>query len=189
MPFSDALTFVRTWASRPLRTGAILPSGEALARLITSRITADTGPVLELGPGTGVFTRAMLDKGVRPEDLTLVEAAPEFAELLRERFPGVRVLAMDATGLADMAPPTGAKAGAVVSGLPLLSLPAGSIEPILAGAFAWLRPDGAFYQFTYGPRCPVPEPIREALGLDAQRIGRVLRNVPPASVWRLTRRA
>ena len=79
--------------------------------------------------------------------------------------------------------------GAVVSGLPLLSMSPRKIMGVLIDAFHYLREDGAFYQFTYGPRCPVPKQILERLGLQQKRIGRTLRNLPPATVYRITRKA
>ena len=105
------------------------------------------------------------------------------------RFPGARVIWADATRLDKVELLNDAQFGAVVSGLPLLNMPPRKVIAILTGAFARLRPGGAFYQFTYGPTCPVPRPILERLGLRARRVDRLLRNVPPAAVYRLTRRA
>ena len=83
-------------AGGPRTVGAIAPSGTGLANLITSEITAATGPVLELGPGTGVFTEALLARGVKENDLTLIEYGSDFMRLLQARFPRARVLWMDA---------------------------------------------------------------------------------------------
>ena len=188
MATADVMTFARAWVAEPRRTGAILPSGTALSKLITSEITQDIGPVLELGPGTGVFTQALLERGVKQDDLTLVESAPTFARLLQLRFPRARVLPMDARKLADEGIYDGQPLGAVVSGLPLLSLPKGSAEAILAGAFAYMRPSASLYQFTYGLLCPVPRSILDRLGLQARRVGWIFRNLPPASVYRIHRR-
>lgn len=185
---SDFLRFFRSWVAAPLRVAAVAPSSPALARLMTCEIVPEKGPVLELGPGTGVFTRALLARGVRESDLTLVEFGPEFAQLLAGRFPAARVVSIDAATLAETGLFSETPAGAVVSGLPLLSMPRAKVEAIIAGAFACLRPDGALYQFTYGPRCPVAQPILDRLGLEAVQIGRTLRNIPPASVYRLIRR-
>ncbi|PBB37080.1 hypothetical protein CK218_09495 [Mesorhizobium sp. WSM3879] len=182
----DFWMFFRTWLSAPLRVAAVAPSGKALARIMTQDITAETGLVVELGPGTGVFTSRLLERGVRPEDLTLVEYGAEFAQHLQSRFPRVRVLQMDAAAIGDISLQRGA-AGAVISGLPLLSMPDHKVIAILGGAFSLLRPGGAFYQFTYGPRCPVPRPILEGLELRATRIGRTLQNVPPAAVYKISR--
>lgn len=185
---SDLQHFLKSWAGNPLRVGAIAPSGVSLARLITSEISVESGPVLELGAGTGVFTRALLVRGVAESDLTLIEYESEFARLLDLRFPKARVLRMDASQLMKHKLFEPESAGAVVSGLPLLSMPPRKVIAILSGAFAYLRINGAFYQFTYGPRCPVPRAILDRLGLKAVRIGRTIRNLPPAAVYRITRR-
>jgi len=160
-----------------------------LARVITQDISVKDGPVLELGPGTGVFTRALLARGIAQSDLTLIEYGPDFAQTLQLRFPEARVLRMDAAQLRRADLFTGAPVGAVISGLPLLSMSPRKVIAILSGSFHYLRPGGAFYQFTYGPRCPVPRPILDRLGLKATHVGRALRNLPPAAVYRITRRA
>lgn len=185
---ADALSFLRSWARHPMRVGAIAPSGIALARLITREVDPRHAPVLELGAGTGVFTQALLERGLAASDLTLVESMPSFARLLAERYPQARVLRMDAARLAGAPLYPEASVGAAVSGLPLLSLSPRSVYAILAGAFRWLRPGACLYQFTYGLRCPVPPAILHRLGLRAVRVGRALRNLPPASVYRLSRR-
>jgi len=165
----------------------VLPSSIPLADVITSEISAASGPVMELGPGTGVFTRALLTRGVRESDLLLIDSGPEFAALLAARFPAARVLAMDATKLREQALYDGAPVGAVVSGIPLLNLSPHQVDAIMEGAFGYLRPEGAFYQFTYGPRCPVPPRVLDRLSLEAKRIGGTLLNMPPASVYRIRR--
>jgi phosphatidylethanolamine/phosphatidyl-N-methylethanolamine N-methyltransferase len=184
---SDALHFFRAWMFDPLRVASITPSSAALARLMVAAIGSRTGPVIELGPGTGVFTRALLGQGVAEADLVLVEKGAEFADVLAGRFPRARLLCIDAAEIGEAALPFAAPVGAVVSGLPLLSMPAAKVSAILAGSFAHLRDDGSFYQFTYGPRCPVPKAILQGLGLEGVRVGRTLRNIPPAAVYRITR--
>lgn len=185
---SDFFRFFRSWVAAPLRVAAVAPSGPALARLITCEIDADGAPVLELGPGTGVFTRALLARGVSESDLTLIEFGAEFATLLKTRFPKARIASIDAATIGDAGLFEGAPVGAVVSGLPLLAMPDGKVEAIVGGAFACLKPGAAFYQFTYGPRCPVAPAILDRLELKATHIGRTLRNIPPASVYRIERR-
>jgi phospholipid N-methyltransferase len=185
---SDYLRFFRSWVANPLRVAAVAPSGETLCRLMTKEISSSDGPVLELGPGTGAFTRALLGRGIEESNLTLVEFAPEFARLLELRFPQARVFRMDAAQLGGRELFLGVTVGAVVSGLPLLSMPPRKVIAILSGAFSYVRPNGAFYQFTYGPRCPVPRPILDRLGLKARHIGGTVRNIPPAAVYRITRR-
>lgn len=175
-------------ASPPRRVGAIAPSGAALADLITQEITGKTGPILELGPGTGAFTYKLLKRGVRPQDLTLIEYGSDFMRLLQMRFPGARVLWMDAARLATERLYDGAPVGAVVSGLPLLNMSTRKVVSILGGAFSYVRPGGAFYQFTYGLSCPIPRPVLDRLGLRATLVDRAFLNMPPAAVYKLTRR-
>lgn len=184
---TDVLAFLRAGLRDPRRVGAVAPSGRALARLITSEIGDASGPVIELGAGTGVFTRALLDRGIPERHLILVEADPHLARMLQTRFPAAQVLAMDAGHLRRLDLCDGHGAGSVVSGLPLLSMPRREIMSVLRGAFRRLRSDGALYQFTYGPRCPVPGAILKQLGLRAQRIGWVANNLPPAFVYRIER--
>lgn len=175
--------FFRSWLRDPLRVAAVAPSGTALSELITRDVPAGAGPVLELGPGTGAFTVALLARGVPEADLTLVESGPDFARALRSRFPAARVLCADAADAADPEAPY----TAVVSGLPLLSMRAERVQTILASVFARSTPDAAMYQFTYAPRCPVSSSVLTQAGLSAELVGRTLRNLPPASVYRITR--
>ncbi|GES50626.1 SAM-dependent methyltransferase [Rhizobium sp. NBRC 114257] len=184
---ADFVQFFRSWVSDPLRVAAVAPSGERLARLMTQEIEPFDGPILELGPGTGVFTRALLARGIPESALTLVEFGEEFAVRLRERFPAARVVHMDAAQLSRCGLFDDAPFGAVISGLPLLSMPPSKVVAIVGGAFETMKPGGAFYQFTYGPRCPVQKPILESLGLTAKRIGGTVRNIPPAGVYRISR--
>jgi phospholipid N-methyltransferase len=184
---SDLLPFLRAWVSDPMRVAAISPSGSALTELMTREVNPEDGPVLELGPGTGVFTRGLLARGLNQNDLTLIEAGRDFAETLASRFPQARVICMDATrlGKANLYPEK--NLGSVVSGLPLLSMKPRQVMGILGGAFRYMRPGGYFYQFTYSPRCPVHPNILDRLGLKATRVGHTMRNVPPSSVYRLSR--
>lgn len=187
MNVSDTMLFFRAWIANPLRVAAVTPSGEALAELMTREIGSETGPVMELGPGTGSFTRALLARGVAEQDLTLVEVSSEFADMLRLRFPRARILCADAAALRPAGYWREGKVGAVVSGLPLLSMSPQKVMGVLGGTFSHLKRDGAFYQFTYGPLCPISPFILDRLGLRATRIGRTFRNVPPAAVYRITR--
>lgn len=188
MPAADILPFLLSWIRNPMRVAAVAPSGTAVATLMTQEITAKTGPVIELGPGTGPFTYALLERGVREQDLTLVEYASDFVRLLHARFPHARVFWMDAAWLEKYRLFENAPAGAVVSGLGLLTMPPHKVVAILRGAFGYLRPEGAFYQITYGPRCPIADSILDDLDLQATCIGHTLHNLPPASVYRITRR-
>ncbi len=190
MSLNDSLHFLRAWLRAPRSIGALTPSGPALARLMTSHISHLHGPVIELGPGTGVFTRALLARGLPTDRLVLVEADPVFAHALTQRYPDARVLSMDAARLGETVSLFGdERASAVISGLPLLSMPAAQVLAIIQGVFdRQLSADGAFYQFTYGPRCPLPRELLERLDLEAVRIGNALFNLPPAAVYRIGRR-
>ena len=95
--FVDAARFLGRWARNPLQTGAVAPSGKHLAQLMASYVDVNgTGPIVELGPGTGPVTSALLRHGVAPERLFLLEYSSEFCDLLRKRFPGVTVIQGDA---------------------------------------------------------------------------------------------
>ena len=184
---TDVIPFLCALLANPRRVGAIAPSGAALAEAITREITPASAPVIELGPGTGAFTQRLLERGVPEDRLALIEYGSDFARLLEKRYAQAKVLRMDATRLKRVELFNAEKAGAVVSGIPLLSMSARQMMAILSGAFHHLRPTGAFYQFTYGPLCPVPRAILDRLGLKSVLIGRAFVNVPPAGIYRITR--
>lgn len=187
MPIADFVPFFAAWLRNPLLTAAIAPSGPSLARLITREISPGTGPVIELGPGTGVFTYALLKRGVNPRDLILIEFNPDFVSMLRKRFPRSTVIQADATQLAalDLLPPGSCEN--IVSGLGLLAMDKVQVEAVLRGSFHYLAQLGSFYQFTYAMRCPVNTELLAALGLKSEEIGRSFRNIPPASVHKFQR--
>jgi phosphatidylethanolamine/phosphatidyl-N-methylethanolamine N-methyltransferase len=136
---SDALLFFRAWLSAPLQVASVTPSGRALSSLMTAEITAQTGAVIELGPGTGVFTQALLDRGVAESDLVLVESSTAFADALSLRYPAARMLQIDAAHLRKIELQTATPIGAVASGLPLLSMPLRQVLAIVEGSFSHLR--------------------------------------------------
>lgn len=185
---ADAFLFFRAWLSAPLRVASVTPSGRALSSLMTAEISTQTGTVIELGPGTGVFTEALLQRGFAEENLVLVEYGAEFANQLSDRFPAAKTVRMDAAQLRKLPLHASVPVGAVVSGLPLLSMPLRKVLAILEGAFSHLRHGGAFYQFTYGPRCPIARPLLDRLDLKATYVGGTFANIPPAAVYRITRR-
>jgi len=172
--------FLNQMLRRPGRTAAVMPSSRALARMMTRNLGPDTGAVVELGGGTGKITEAILARGVAPERLAIYETNPVFAAILRRRFPAVSVIEADARRVAET--PL-ADVGAVISGLPLLSIPTPAQREIVEGAFRLMRPDGIFVQFTYGWRPPVDRPVRRALGLRWTASPWVLGNMPPARVY------
>ncbi|MDE1894790.1 MAG: phospholipid methyltransferase [Pseudomonadota bacterium] len=191
MSLNDTLDFMRAWLRDPRSIGAVAPSGPALARLMTMHVSDLAGPVIELGPGTGVLTRALLARGVLPHRLALIEADPQFAEALSRRYPQTTILRMDAAQLGNTDSLFGEeRAGAVISGLPMLSMPANQVAAIVQGVFErQLASDGSFYQFTYGLRCPLPASLLQRLDLHAHRVGNALLNLPPAAVYCISRRS
>lgn len=184
----SALSFFLAWLANPRRVGAIAPSSAALADAITADLTPASAPVIELGPGTGAFTRSIIARGIPEDRLALIEYEADFVDKLHRDFPRACVHRADATRMHHIELFEGEDAGAVVSGIPLLLMPAKSVIALLEGAFERLRPDGAFYQFTYGRGAPIRHAILDRLGLRATRIGGTLANFPPASVYRIRRR-
>lgn len=190
-PAGTAL-FLKRWLRRPLAMGAVMPSGrllaEAMAKTAKTVLEGRPGRVVELGAGTGEVTKALLAAGIAPERLILVERDPELAIFLRRHFPGLQIIEGDASRLRRLLADHGvASVAAVVSSLPLLSLPAGVVDGIVDGTFEMLPRGGALVQFTYGPTPPVPRALRERLQLDAAHGKRIWRNVPPAVVWTFRR--
>ena len=142
-------------------------------------------PILELGPGTGVFTRELLARGVKSRDLLLIEHAEEFIDALGTQFPGASITHANASDLAKIVDSQAPRFGAVISGLPLRAMAPSMIEAIISAAFAHMAPGAALYQFTYGWRNPVPDVLMKKLGLQATCIGRVWMNLPSAAVYRI----
>lgn len=179
--------FIREWLRRPLEVAAISPSSTSLARLMTSEISSATGPILEIGPGTGAFTAQLLRNSVRPDSLTLLEKNSAFVRVLEREFPAVRVVNGDAAEIDLSTLDNGRKYRAVISGLGLPAMEKTVVARMLRKIFRNMCEDGALFQFTYGLRCPVDVRVMLALGLEAQKIGRVWWNCPPAAVYRITR--
>jgi phospholipid N-methyltransferase len=180
-------TFLRQWLRDPVKMASVTPSGRRLARLMVAQLPEGCSRVVEIGAGTGVFTRALLDHGIAPSGLLVVEINPDLADFLRRRFPAVTVVCADARHLDVLAAEHGllrdGKLDAVVSGLGMLSMNRTLRIDILRAAFAALSDTGRFIQFTYGPASPVRPRERDTLGLSVRRAGATLRNLPPASVY------
>jgi phosphatidylethanolamine/phosphatidyl-N-methylethanolamine N-methyltransferase len=177
----DEARFLKSWIESPLKTGAVAPSSKLLARrmaLLVDPMAA--GPVVELGPGTGPVTQALLQRGVAPERLFLVEFSADFAKLLRQKYPGVTVIQGDAYALKDtLKGHLAAPASAIVSSLPLLTRPEPQRASLLEQAFALMEPGAPFIQFTYKNTSPVPLSGR----FEADVSERIWRNLPPARIW------
>ena len=181
---SDTLLFFRQLLSRPKQVSAIAPSSRWLARAMAHDLSPATGRVVEFGPGTGVLTKAILAAGVKAQNLTLFEMSADFTSHLRQTFPGATVHNAGAQTAAAHVPKG---AGAVISGLPLLSMPLEIREAIVRAAFDILAPDGIYVQFTYGPRPPISADQIAALGLKVTQTAHIWLNLPPARVFRFSR--
>ncbi|HZO47987.1 MAG TPA: rRNA adenine N-6-methyltransferase family protein [Xanthobacteraceae bacterium] len=178
----DEFRFIRTWIEKPLSVGAVAPSGKALARVMANYVDPHaTGPIVELGPGTGPVTEALVERGIDPARLTLVEYDPEFCRLLQQRFPAATVVQGDAYNLRQTLDGVLREpAAAFVSGLPLFNKPLKMRLDLLDQAFELMRADAPFVQFTYNAISPIP---RSHGRVRAEASGRVWRNIPPARVW------
>jgi len=188
----DAWTFFRQWLRNPRAMAALSPSSRQLARLMIDQLPTGARHIVELGGGTGVFTEALLEHGIEPDNLLVVELNEELHQLLSQRFPGVRVVCGDAQELGAIVRDGGfARNGgvdAVVSGLGMLSMSRATQRAILGGVFDVLREGGCFIQFTYGPASPVSRELLNELGIGVARAGVAWLNVPPATVYVYTRR-
>ena len=185
------LKFFGRWLRNPARVGSVVPSSRALAAAMAAEIDPlAPGVVVELGGGTGNITAALLNCGIRPTDIVVIEREASLAEMITKRFPEVTVILGDAQHLQSLLQHAGVgKVKAIVSGLPLLSLPRDTERWILNQCFAVLPVDGYLVQFTYGPRAPVERSIAESLKLMSARAAWVLENLPPAAVWVYRRQA
>lgn len=184
-------TFFRQWLKNPLAIAAVSPSSRELAQRMMRELPEGATRVIELGGGTGVFTRALLGRGIAPDHLLVLELNQTLYQHLRERFPEARVVCGDARDLASIAQRVGftddGPADAVISGLGLLSMSRATQKAILEAAFAVLGPKGRFIQFTYGPTIPVAREVLRELDLTAERAGFTLLNLPPAAVYVFSR--
>ena len=176
--------FLFAWFRNPRQAGALLPSGASLAHAMAAPVDPARGLVIELGVGTGAITRALIARGVTPEQLILVEKDPALFAEMQRRFPGVVALQGDAAHLGRLLSRAGAgRPGTLVSSLPLLSMGRRQRLLVLLQMFAVLGVGGELVQFTYSPLPPIPAVLAVALGVAGTRVARVFSNLPPAAVW------
>jgi phosphatidylethanolamine/phosphatidyl-N-methylethanolamine N-methyltransferase len=178
----DEVRFLRSWIEKPLHMGAVMPSGKLLARTMAQYVDVESkGPVIELGPGTGAITNALIEHGVDQKRLVLVEYNPGFCALLRDRYPQAKVVQGDAYALRDsLGEVLNAPASAVVSGLPLVTKPMLTRLKLMRDAFLALAPGAPFVQFTYSVAPPIPKSLP---GVSTEASERIWMNLPPARVW------
>ena len=178
----DEVRFLRSWIEKPLHMGAVMPSGRVLARTMAQYVDINSsGPVVELGPGTGAITNALIEHGVDQKRLVLVEYNPGFCALLRDRYPHARIVQGDAYKLRDsLWDVLNVPASAVVSGLPLVTKPMLTRLRLIRDAFLALAPGAPFVQFTYSVAPPIPKSLP---GVSTEASERIWMNLPPARVW------
>lgn len=172
--------FLKALLRNPRTMGAVLPSSKRLANAMASYINApDDSLIIELGAGTGVITEAILATGIPSERVIAIERAPDLAKILRERFPNITVIEGDAVYLTQLLKKHDQPIGAVVSGLPLRSLPNQTRENILAEIAKLLGDNGRYIQFTYDitNQGSVAPP-----GYSLSKAATVWQNIPPAKV-------
>ena len=187
----DDVRFIKSWVQNPLRTGAVVSSGPELASRMASFLTPRPHmKVVELGPGTGVVTKALFEEGFSNRNLNLIEYSPDFCEHLNSRYSGLTVLQGDAYALRETLSQDGgflAKEGdtdhlldGVVSSLPLLTRPEPIRQTLLGEALQLLKPGAPFIQFSYGLLSPV-KPVQRGVSVFSSEW--IWKNLPPARVW------
>lgn|SRR5690606_350319 len=180
--FDEEIRFFKGWIDGPKAVGAILPTSSVTARRMASVIDTQSGlPVLELGPGTGVITKAILNHGVKPADLYSIEYSQDFTDHLRRNFPDVNILQGDAfdidTALGDKAH---LRFDSIISAVPMLNFPVERRVWLVENLLARMPQGRPLIQITYGPRPPVPAGKGNYA---VQHFEFVVRNVPPAQLW------
>jgi phosphatidylethanolamine/phosphatidyl-N-methylethanolamine N-methyltransferase len=178
----DEVRFIRSWIERPLTIGAVAPSSKMLARTMARYVDPHSdGPVVELGPGTGPVTAALVEAGVDPARLVLVEFNPAFCRILRARYPDATLVQGDAYSMRRLLETLLLQpAAAVVSGLPLVTKPMRMRLRLIRDAFDLMLPGAPFVQFTYSVASPLP---RRLGGFTVEKSERIWMNIPPARVW------
>lgn len=180
--FDDELKFFRGWIDRPKTVGSIIPTSSVTSRRMASVIDLKSGlPVLEVGPGTGVITKAILARGVKSQNLYAVEYSHDFVVHLTRLYPGVNVIEGDGFNLDDtLGEHAGLTFDCVVSGVPLLNF---SVEQRVAYLENLLKriPRGRpVVQLTYGPKSPIPPGHGD---YTVEHFDFILRNIPPTRLW------
>ncbi|SKA36738.1 class I SAM-dependent methyltransferase [Consotaella salsifontis] len=181
----DEARFFRGWLQKPLQIGAVSPSSRTLGRRMSSFVpmekVAEGGYVLELGPGTGVVTACLIERGIPEDQLVLIEYSREFCVLLRARFPKAHIIEGDAynPGKALDEVVKGKGLAAVVSSLPLFTRPERQRETLVDMALTRLESGLPFIQFSYAFTQPVKP---ERIGASLFTRSWIKRNLPPARV-------
>ncbi len=181
----ENILFLKQLLKNPKALGAIAPSSKALTEMIAHHVKVDDNSyVVEVGAGTGRFTRGLLKAGIDPTRLIVVELDVELCAYLKHHFPEIKIIQGDATLLHNLLPPAVVKnVHTIISGIPLINLNKNEQSALVSAFKNTLSPLGQILQFTYGPISPLSS---KKLGLTATRLGHVFFNVPPATVWSYT---
>jgi len=177
--------FIAAWLRSPLKMGALVPSSRALAKAMASKVDSERpGLVIELGAGTGVVTHALVQAGIKPKDLLVIEREPTLYKLLEAHFPHLNIVCGDAAHIDRILDKMGnPPVNAIVSSLPMLSLPI-SVKTAIQKQMAMLVGEkGVIVQFTYGAKSPLNRNELRKYHITGRRVKTVLNNVPPAHVW------
>lgn len=185
--FDDELKFFKGWIDKPKAVGSIIPTSSVTAARMASVIDMRSGlPVLEAGPGTGVITKAILRRGVKPSQLYAVEYSHDFVSHLRRNYPDVNVIEGDGFNLdRTLGDKHGMVFDSVVSGVPLLNFPVERRVAYLENLLKRIPHGRPVVQLTYGPKSPIPPGLGD---YTVERYHFILRNIPPTQLW-LYRRA
>ena len=180
--FDDELRFFKGWIDKPKAVGAIIPTSSVTARRMASVIDLNSGlPVLEIGPGTGVITRAILAHGIKPENLYALEYSPEFVRHLRRHFRGVNVIEGDAFNLEEALPQQQPRVfDCVISGVPLLNFSVARRVAYLSSLLDRIPHGRPVVQLTYGPKSPIPSGLGD---YTVEHFRFIIRNIPPTQLW------
>lgn len=184
----EQVRFIGALAKSPKTIGAIAPTSAETADLMASHITYSASlPVLELGPGTGAITAAILRRGVSEQNLFAVEYDVKFCRQLRTKLPHATIIEGNAFDLdTALAAYEDQQFDCVISGLPLLNFDASLRQKFLKGALKRIAKGRPLIQFSYGIHAPI-EPEDKSIKVDRSRW--VIRNLPPARVWTYRYRA
>ncbi|ABR62358.1 methyltransferase domain-containing protein [Sinorhizobium medicae] len=180
--FDEEIRFFKGWMSNSRAVGAILPTSSVTARRMASVVDPDSGlPVLELGPGTGVITKAILERGIEPEKLISIEYSTDFYNQLKAQFDGVQFINGDAFDLdRTLGSLKDQQFDSVISAVPLLNFPMHRRVELLEDLLSRIPFGRPVIQISYGPMSPVvavPDSYR------IQHFDFVVRNIPPAQLW------
>ncbi|AJD39703.1 methyltransferase domain-containing protein [Rhizobium sp. SEMIA 4085] len=180
--FDEEIRFFKGMMQGPKTVGSIVPTSSITARKMASVIHLNSGlPVLELGPGTGAITKAILGRGVKPENLVAIEYSTDFYEHLVRLYPSVRFINGDAFALdktlGDLKDQT---FDSVVSAVPLLNFPMQARIALLESLLDRIPAGRPVVQISYGPVSPI---IARPERYHIQHFDFIVRNIPPAQLW------